>query len=164
MSGKADGPLEIERKYRPPEVPSWVEECRSEEIEQGYLALAGDGTEVRLRRRGGRMLLTAKVGMGETRVEREIELEDEQFEALWPLTEGRRIRKTRYLVSHEGLTVEVDRFKGDLEGMLLAEIEFDSAEASAEFQAPSWLGLDVTGDERYANASLAVNGEPEAPT
>jgi adenylate cyclase len=164
MARDPDGPLEIERKYLLSDVPSWVEECRSEEIEQGYLAMASAGTEVRLRRRGGQVLLTAKVGTGETRVEREIELEDEQFQALWPLTEGRRIRKTRYLVPHEGLTVEVDRFKGDLQGMLMAEVEFDSEEASAEFEPPPWFGLDVTGDERYANESLAVNGAPEAET
>jgi adenylate cyclase len=164
MARDPDGPLEIERKYLLSDVPSWVEECRSEEIEQGYLAMASDGTEVRLRRRGGHVLLTAKVGTGETRVEREIELEDEQFQALWPLTEGRRIRKTRYLVPYEELTVEVDRFKGDLQGMLMAEVEFDSEEASAEFEPPPWFGLDVTGDERYANESLAVNGAPEAKT
>jgi CYTH domain-containing protein len=164
MSSAPGGPLEIERKYRLSDLPSWVEECRSEEIEQGYLALARDGTEVRLRRRGGRLLLTAKVGTGETRVEEEIELEGEQFDALWPLTEGRRIWKIRYLVPYEGLTLEVDVFKGDLEGMLIAEIEFDSEEASAEFEPPLWLGLDVTGDERYMNESLAVNGAPEAGT
>jgi adenylate cyclase len=164
MSREADGPLEIERKYRLSDLPSWVEECPSEEIEQGYLALANDGTEVRLRRRAGQVLLTAKVGTGETRVEREIELEEEQFHALWPLTEGRRIQKTRYLVPHEGLTLEVDRFEGDLEGILMAEVEFDSEEASAEFEPPPWLGPDVTGDERYANESLAVNGAPEAGT
>jgi adenylate cyclase len=164
MAREFDGPLEIERKYRLSDLPSWVEECRSEEIEQGYLAMASDGTEVRLRRRGGRVLLTAKVGTGETRIEREIELADEQFEALWPLTEGRRIRKTRYLVPHEGLTLEVDRFKGDLQGMLIAEVEFDSKDASANFEPPAWFELDVTGDERYANESLAVNGAPEAGT
>lgn len=164
MSRDPEGPLEIERKYRLPDLPPWVEDCRSEEIEQGYLSLASDGTEVRLRRRGGKTLLTAKVGMGETRVEREIELGDEEFEALWPLTEGRRIRKIRYLVPHEELTVEVDRFKGELEGMLIAEVEFDSEQASAEFEPPPWLGLDVTGDERYANESLAVKGSPEAGT
>jgi adenylate cyclase len=164
MSRAPGGPLEIERKYRLSDLPSWVEDCRSEEIEQGYLALARDGTEVRLRRRGGQLLLTAKVGTGETRIEEEIELEGDQFDALWPLTEGRRTRKTRYLVPYEGLSLEVDVFKGDLEGMRLAEVEFGSEEASAKFEPRLWLGVDVTGDERYTNESLAVNGAPEAGT
>jgi CYTH domain-containing protein len=69
--------------------------------------------------------------------------------------------KTRYLVPLEdGLTAEVDDYAGDLAGLMTAEVEFPSAEASAEFVPDAWLGQEVTGDERYANRSLAVHGAP----
>ena len=51
-------------------------------------------SEVRLRRRDGERVLTVKRGSGRTRTEEEIELEPEQFDALWPLTEGRRVRRS----------------------------------------------------------------------
>jgi CYTH domain-containing protein len=45
--------------------------------------------------------------------------------------------------------------------MVLGEVEFDSKEASAAFDAPAWLGDEVTGDARYANESLALRGAPQ---
>ena len=153
---------EIERKFRLAEEPDWPADCEHREIEQGYVAIEpGDGAEVRLRRAAGERFLTVKRGSGLTRGEDEIELTESQFDALWPLTDGRRVVKTRYTVPHPGLTIEVDVFKGDLEGISTAEVEFESEAASAEFDPPDWLGDEVTGDPRYANETLAVEGLPE---
>ena len=151
--------VEIERKFlltRPPdELPA------GEAIEQGYLAIAPDGVEVRVRRRAGRSTLTVKSGPAHVRVEEEIDIDDRRFEALWALTEGRRIAKTRHLVPLEGgVTAEVDVYGDTLAGLLTAEIEFGSTEASAAFAPPDWLGTEVTGDARYANQSLALAGVP----
>ena len=33
-------------------------------------------------------------------------------------------------------------------------------EASEEFDPPAWLGREVTGDERFANQRLALQGRP----
>jgi adenylate cyclase len=153
--------VEIERKYRLSEMPDWLRACPQREIEQGYLAIAEDGTEVRLRRRDEQTLLTVKRGRGEKRLEEEIELDSAQFDALWPLTEGARLSKTRHLVPHGELTIEVDVFKGALAGMVLGEVEFESEDDSGAFDPPDWLGTEVTGDHRYANESLAVHGVPE---
>ena len=151
--------LEIERKFllaRPPdELPA------GEPIEQGYLAIAPDGVEVRIRRRAGRSTLTVKSGPAHVRVEEELDIDDRRFEALWALTEGRRVAKTRHLVPLEGVTAEVDVFAGPHEGLLLAEVEFPSPEASAAFAPPAWLGREVTGDPRFANQSLALHGPPD---
>jgi len=86
----------------------------------------------------------------------------EQFEALWPLTEGRRLRKRRHLLPDDGVEVEVDVYEGELEGLIVAEIEFDSEEQARGFEPPPWLGDEVTGDERFLNESLAVDGAPDA--
>jgi CYTH domain-containing protein len=118
--------------------------------------------EVRLRRRAGRALLTVKSGPGHVRVEEEMPIEERRFESLWPLTEGRRVVKTRHLVPLEsGLVVELDVYAEALEGLLTAEIEFPSLAASEAFSPPGWLGRDITGDARYANQSLALHGVPE---
>jgi CYTH domain-containing protein len=154
--------VEIERKFRLHREPESLGDCRSTRIEQGYLAIEGrGGAEVRLRRRDGETLMTVKRGSGLTRTEEEIDLEPEQFEALWPLTEGRRVAKMRYLVSTETGEIEVDVFEGELAGMVTAEMEFDSEAASDAFEPADWLGAEVTGDDRYANETLATHGLPE---
>jgi CYTH domain-containing protein/CHAD domain-containing protein len=150
---------EIERKFLVEEMPR-AESARTQ-IEQGYLALDEHG-EVRLRRAGGELLLTAKAGHGEIREEVEVPIEPSAFEALWPLTKGRRVRKTRHYVPLAGdLRAEVDVYAGALDGLRTAEIEFDSRAEADRFEPPSWLGDELTGDERYANQSLATVGLPE---
>jgi adenylate cyclase len=156
--------LEIERKFLLSERPEWLDRHPSAEIEQGYLAIVEGETEVRLRRKDGDTLLTVKQGSGEARREEEVDLNEEQFSSLWPLTDGRRVSKRRYQVPHGDLTIEIDVFKGALEGMLLGEVEFASEEASKAFEPPAWLGDEVTGDGRYANESLALRGAPEGGT
>jgi adenylate cyclase len=123
--------------------------------------VAADGTEVRVRRRDGNAWLTVKSGGGRARVEEEIPIDSERFERLWPLTEGRRIEKTRYEIpADDGLTVELDVYAGDLDGLVTAEVEFASDEVAEAFAAPEWLGLDVTDDPRYKNQRLAQDGAP----
>ena len=150
--------MEIERKFLVPELPD-LSGAASDPVEQGYLSLGAQG-EVRLRRRGERLLLTVKRGEGLARDEEEIELAPEQFDALWPLTEGRRLRKRRHVLPHQGLELELDVYEGDLEGLAVAEVEFPDEESARAFAPPGWLGAEVTGDRAYLNESLAVNGRP----
>lgn len=151
---------EIERKWVRDAPPGGLADHPSRRVEQGYVALDGNA-EVRVRRAGETRTLTIKSGAGMVRVEEELRLTAEQFDGLWALTEGRRVVKTRYLVPlDDGLTAEVDVYEGELDGLLTAEVEFASEEASAAYDPPAWLGRDVTGDKRYANRALAVDGAP----
>jgi adenylate cyclase len=159
--GRYGSSIEIERKFLVAEPPSDLEQWPSTAIAQGYLAVGADGTEVRVRRRDGEAWLTVKSAGGRTRVEEEIEIDAERFERLWPLTEGRRIEKRRYEIpAGDGLTVELDVYAGDLDGLVTAEVEFASEEAAEAFAAPDWLGSDVTDDPRYKNQRLARDGVP----
>jgi adenylate cyclase len=154
--------LEVERKFLLEDRPRWLEEQPSTHIRQGYLAIVPGEGEVRLRETDNATLLTVKRGAGEIRREEEVELAPDQFRALWPLTEGARVHKRRYSVPDDGRTFEVDVFEGPLEGLVVAEVEFDAERESAEFDPPEWFGRELTGDDRYANESLATNGAPEA--
>jgi adenylate cyclase len=154
------GAIEIERKFLVTEPPGDLESHRATAIEQGYLAIADDGTEVRIRRRDGSATLTVKSGRGRSRVEEEIEIDAGRFERLWPLTDGRRIEKTRYEIPADGLTVELDVYAGALAGLVVAEVEFESEDAADGFAAPDWLGREVTDDARYKNQRLACEGAP----
>jgi CYTH domain-containing protein len=154
---------EVERKFVLGDAPSWLPSQPSKRIEQGYLAIDEDGVEVRIRRCDGECTLTVKSAPGLVRVEEELPIDERRFEALWQLTPERRVVKTRYLVPlADDLTAEVDDYAGDLAGLVTAEVEFPSEEASAAFVPHDWLGREVTGDEGYANRSLALRGAPGA--
>jgi CYTH domain-containing protein/CHAD domain-containing protein len=149
---------EIERKFLVAEMPR--AESGETTIEQGYLALDAEA-EVRLRRIGGELLLTAKSGHGEVREEVEVPIEPGAFAALWPLTAGRRVRKVRHFVPlGDGLRAEIDVYDGALDGLRTAEVEFDSTAAADRFSPPPWLGKELTGDARFANQTLATEGLP----
>ncbi len=148
-------PYEIERKFLVNELPSNLEKYECRRIEQGYLAVEGNGTQARLRRAGTICSLTVKRGGGTARHEWEIELSESQFQTLWPATEGRRLRKTRYDVPFENFTIEVDIYDGHHKGLIVAEVEFDDEDQCRHFQPPEWLGEDVSGKPSYSNIKLA---------
>ena len=154
--------VEIERKFLVGRPPPDLETYPSNRIDQGYLAITDQGVEVRIRNYGGRSFLTIKSGGGEVRIEEEIEIDERRFRSLWPLTEGRRICKRRYLIPAEaGARVELDVYDGALSGLVTAEVEFESQDAAAAFTAPSWLGREITNEPAYKNQRLAVRGLPD---
>jgi CYTH domain-containing protein len=133
-----------------------------ERIDQGYVAIGADGAEVRLRRRGSRRFLTTKSGAGLVREELEVELTPEQYEVLWPATEGRRVEKTRRVLdAGDGLAIELDEYAGTLAGLFTAEVEFPDPASAVRFAAPGWFDRDVTDEEAYRNQRLAVRGLPD---
>jgi adenylate cyclase len=153
--------IEIERKFLVAEVPADLGDRPSGRLRQGYLAVEPGGSEVRIRQDHATTVLTVKRGTGRTRVEEEVPIERAAFDRLWPLTEGRRVEKVRHLVpAGDGLVLEVDVYDGDLEGLVVAEVEFPSEAAADAWAPPAWLGAEVTADERYKNHNLAVDGIP----
>jgi CYTH domain-containing protein len=151
---------EIERKFLVAEPPVEALAAPSEEIDQGYLVSDGE-TEIRVRRRGDSHYLTVKKGHGEVREEIEVDISGEQFEKLWPQTEGWRVEKRRHLIPlNGGLTAEMDVYSGRLEGLVTVEVEFDSRDDSSAFLPPKWFGTEVTGDVAYSNQQMARAGLP----
>jgi adenylate cyclase len=151
---------EIERKFLLSGLPPSLAYARREAIRQGYVALDGD-TEVRVRLTPRACTLTIKHGRGATRVEEEFEIPRRQADALWELTEGRRVEKTRRRLRAGGVEVEVDEFSGPLDGLVVAEVEFDDEDAAMDFRPPAWFGREVTGEDAYSNRNLSQHGLPE---
>ena len=154
--------LEIERKFLVPELPEGLDRYPSSALRQGYLAIAEDGAEVRVRERGGEATLTIKQGRGRVRREEELPLDADTFARLWPLTEGKRIEKRRHVIPTESdRTIEVDVYGGALTGLVVAEVEFPDERDAERFEPPDWFGAELTGDPRFNNQRLAVDGLPE---
>lgn len=130
---------------------------KSTRITQGYLSSVPERT-VRVRIKGDKGYITIKgIGnqSGASRFEWEKEIPVEEVKELLNLCEPGVIDKTRYLVKAGKLTFEVDEFYGDNEGLIVAEIELPSEDAT--FVRPTWLGEEVTGDTKYYNSMLMKN-------
>jgi adenylate cyclase len=153
-----DADLEIERKYlldgMPDLPPDAVETL---EVEQGWLP--GIRILERFRKTrstsGETFHRAIKLGAGVARIEIEEPVDAELFARLWAMTEGRRVRKTRYRVRDGGHVWEIDRFH-DVD-LVVAEIELGHATESVRY--PSWLAprvmREVTDDPAYLNVNLA---------
>ena len=150
--------VEIERKFLVREQPANLNRFPHQSIVQGYI-FTNEHFELRLRKKADKRLLTIKKGAGLKRTEVETSLSSEQFDRLWPLTEGKRLQKVRYEIPHNGACIELDVYSGILEGLILAEVEFASEQESISFEPPSWFGKEVTEDERFKNKNLVFSGE-----
>jgi adenylate cyclase len=152
--------VEIERKFLVAADPDGADVAARTPIRQGYVAVASDGSELRVRAIGDAFRLTVKSGGLGVRSEHEVEIGAELFDELWALTEGRRLEKERLLIPYDGLTIELDVYGGALRGLRVAEVEFPSVEAAERFRTPPWFGAEVTGDPAYKNQALASRRAP----
>ncbi|HEX6833043.1 MAG TPA: CYTH domain-containing protein [Rudaea sp.] len=148
--------IEIERKFAVIS-DAWrgaVE--RSQRFVQGYLNEAHTGNarcSVRVRIGGERAWLSIKAAVrGVERAEYEYEIPLADAEALLRDFSDARVEKTRHYVTHAGMLFEVDEFSGANAGLVVAEIELESADQA--FEHPPWLGGEVSHEARYYNVHL----------
>lgn len=144
---------EIERKFLIKN-NSWKNEAdQGTEYSQGYLVGSKDAS-VRVRIQGEKAYINIKSATIDiTRQEFEYEIPlDEAKQMLATLCEKPLISKTRHLLSHDKHVWEIDVFKGDNKGLIVAEIELSAVDEA--FDKPSWLGLEVSDDKRYYNVCL----------
>lgn len=154
--------MEIERKYAINQIPDNLEQYQYKKIEQGYLC---HNPILRIRKSNEDYYLTYKSKFGfEKRSadsaiinnEVELPLTKEAYLSLRNKIDGNLVKKTRFLIPLDNnLTVELDRFEGMLEGLMFAEVEFPNETIANEFQAPSWLGRDLSSDKRFSNYQLS---------
>jgi len=146
---------EIEHKFLV-RSDTWRQKVPGKLYRQGYLSVAKERT-VRVRIAGDKGFITIKglrTGISRKEFEYEIPLQDAE-EMLDSLCEKPLIEKIRYVIMHEGLSWEVDEFKGENEGLILAELEVRSEDQS--FSLPDWIGIEVSDDPRYSNSNLVKN-------
>lgn len=150
--------IEIERRFLVRNDAWRAAVTATHRLVQGYLARE-DGVAVRLRVSGDAACLTIKGpgGMSRPEFEYPVPVADAE-EMLALLCAGRSLAKTRHIVPHDGLSWEVDVFEGVLAGLVIAEVELPTPDRSVS--PPSWIGQEITGDHRYANAALASAKAP----
>jgi CYTH domain-containing protein len=96
-----------------------------------------------------------------TRLLTSIYLAPEEF-ALMTALPGRVLKKTRHQLGLiNGVSMSIDRFEGPLDGLILAEAEFDDAERLAAYPHPDFALREVTDDPRYGGGVLVAKGLPD---
>jgi len=148
---------EIERKFLVKNTLFINQATKQYRIVQAYINSNPERT-VRVRIKNDKAYLTIKgIGnlSGTTRLEWEKEILLSEAEALLSICEEGIIDKIRYEIPFGNYTYEVDVFANKNQGLIVAEIELKTE--NDVFEKPSWLGKEVTGDNKYYNAYLSKN-------
>ena len=154
--------VEIERKFLLQD-DSWADAVtHSERMAQGYLVdvrAMEHGyahASVRVRLAGETACLNIKSA--------ELRIRRAEYEYPIPATDARTmlatlcdgvVEKTRHHVEIDGTLFEIDRFHGDNEGLVVAEVELPSEDAP--YPRPRWLGREVSAQSRYYNVNLIAH-------
>ncbi len=151
--------METERKFLLREFPGDPGKYKSRFIEQGYLCV---DPVVRVRRDDDTYYMTYKGEGVLSHEEYNLPLNAGAYGHLLKKADGNIISKRRYMIPLGNYTAETDIFEGIFKGIVMAEIEFPSANEAMGFVPPSWFGLEVTQDERYHNNFMSRMKEDEA--
>jgi len=146
---------EIERKFLLSSDAWRLSVERSQRFIQGYLTRPGASTPCSVRVRIGEGEAWLNIKSAVAGVERS------EFEYAVPVADAERmldefcdavIEKVRHHVDFRGRKFEIDEFFGDNAGLVVAELELESA--AAAFERPPWLGGEVSDKPRYYNLHL----------
>jgi len=144
--------IEIERKFLL-QNSDWKEfSDNGVQIKQGYLNSNTERTvRVRILDEKGFLTIKSKT-VNITRQEFEYEIPLEEALQLLKICEKPLIEKKRFKVLVDNIIWEIDEFKGDNKGLIIAEVELQNEDQQVTL--PNWIGKEVSNDDRYYNSSL----------
>lgn len=146
--------IERERRFLLERFPADAKVHRTRYIRDYYI----EGTTLRLREQrddndGPLFKLTQKIPAPDSGAQQgwitSLYLKEEEFRLLLQLPSA-KLDKIRYSVPPFG----IDVFEGPLQGLILAEAEFDSASSADALKLPAFIQREVTADPRFAGGEL----------
>ena len=146
--------IERERRFLLTQFPRNATVMRNRRITDNYI----EGTTLRLRKQScsdglTTFKLTQKLPVRGNGAQQgfitSMYLTDDEFQVLVQLP-ARKLTKTRFSVPPFG----IDVFDGLLQGLILAEAEFDSAAAAEALTVPSFAAKEVSADDRFTGGQL----------
>ena len=152
--------VERERKFLLDRLPEELTPASPHvQITDNYIT----GTRLRLRKirdpqtNKWTLKLTQKFALNQSDLSRTIltnvYLNAAEYNAL-AVFEANEIRKNRYSFEHAGNKYGIDLFLGDLLGLILAEISFETDEELEQFERPAFAFAEVTNSEMFTGAKL----------
>ena len=149
--------MEIERKFAIFNFPDLKNASKSE-ISQWYISYE---PEKRVRKIDGVYLITEKSRGTLVREENEYVIDSDTALSLIASCGRKPVKKTRYRLPFGTHCAEIDIYRGELEGLSVCEIEFESVTDAEGTALPEWLGEELTERPEYRNAALSrkINNE-----
>lgn len=153
--------IELERRFLVPGLPPGL--SRPRRIRDLYI----EGTRLRLRtvEELDGVVLQRKLGHKRRPEETDpsvvhhtsLYLNETESETLSSLP-GRSVLKTRWVVEANGRLAAVDVFEGELRGLAMLEVDFDTYEDMDAYAPPSWAGDEVTHRDEFSGGVLSALG------
>lgn len=144
---------EIERKFLVRD-DRWKKNVSGTLVRQGYLSSQKERI-VRIRTMGDKGFLAVK-GLTEGISRLEFEYSIPKLDAdtmLGQLCERPLIEKARYAIHIAGVMWEIDEYRSENEGLVVAEVELKSENQELK-EIPEWIGEEVSSDAKYFNSNL----------
>lgn len=158
--------IERERRFLMRQLPEDIDSADYQRVLDRYIP----GTRLRLRRIESptgetvALKLTQKylpdTGNGTDTIITNLYLSEEEF-ALFAALEGLPLQKRRYSYRHDGHRYSIDVFEGALTGLILCEVESESAESLATIPLPPFALREVTDDPFYTGGHLITRTSVE---
>ncbi len=149
--------MEYEKTYLAKYLPTDLRAFPHKEIIDIYFPQEVHHPTLRIRQSGDKFQITKKWPTGDDHsqhLEHNADITKEEFEALAKAS-NRRIHKNRYYYPIGEQTAEVDVFLEKLEGLVVVDVEFNSAEELSHSTMPEFCLVDVTQDEWLAGGVLS---------
>lgn len=150
--------IELELTYLVKVLPLDFEKAPSKLVVDIYYPLESDHARLRLRQNGDQFEMTKKIPVdgvdSSHQHEHTIKLTQTEFAAL-AAAPGKRVVKRRYFYDYNGRMAEIDVFQENLQGLVLADFEFETREEQTAFKMPDFCLADVTQDIVVAGGFLA---------
>jgi adenylate cyclase len=164
---------EIERRFLTTD-STWRHRANAKEallIHQGYPAeLQKPDAAVRIRKTinyNNDVLYERGIKMRGTKLstpEKEWEVSRDEGESLLKDSKEQLLKKIRWMMPlDDGLTTHTDHFqtvRNVRESFVISEVEFKTEKEARDFIPPEWLGPEITGQYKWSNHSLCLNGFP----
>ncbi len=143
---------EIERKFLVTSVPNIP--ILSRYTSERYLLESIEGTEERITHIGDQYYYELKRILSNTeRTRDKREISEARFNKLRERAYGQLRRETFIIKKRPKVVIQV--YKDEFDGLMRAEVEFDSQEEANNFQPSKWMGREITGLAIARDSTLA---------
>lgn len=151
--------IEKEQTYLLNSLPADLTGWKKEYTKDVYLPPNTDNPQIRLRQRGDTYFMTKKYPLVEgdlsTMVEETINLSKTEFIFLEANLEGNILEKNRYSIKKDGFIMEVDEYLGNLEPLLVLDIEWVKSAPDEEVTKDFDIKKEITQTRHLAAGKIA---------
>lgn len=133
--------MEIERKWLVKNLPDLA--GLTPITYERYFLYIGNNIEIRIQRKGDRYQFERKSQVGKlSREEQVFDITEGEFNTLKRQSLKAILRDSYLIQEYPQITLKI--YKGDYEGLIRAEVEFESEEEAEKFVPLDWFGKEIT--------------------